>query len=302
MGADSAVTLLPERLRLTLTAIKFSHSIFALPFALLSAFFAANGVPPARTLTWIVVAAIGARTAAMGFNRIADRSIDAANPRTANRELPAGRLSVFYMSVLVLAGAALLLLAAAELNRLCLMLSGPTLAVLFGYSLTKRFTSASHLVLGFALGLAPVGAWVAVRGTIAAIPLVFCAAVTFWTAGFDVLYSLQDLDFDRRAGLFSIPARIGAARAILVSRLFHLATFVLLVLAAILSGRGWIFFTGVLAAGALLVWEQSLVDARDLSRLDAAFFTANGLVSVVLFFAGALDLAVLGPAPSRLLG
>lgn len=287
------------RLRLTLSAIKFSHSIFALPFALLAAFLAARGVPSGRVLGWIVVAAVGARTAAMGFNRIVDRRIDASNPRTASRELPSGALSVGWMSLLVLAGASLLVLAAANLNRLCLLLSAPTLVVLLGYSLTKRFTAASHLFLGLALGIAPVGAWIAVTGRFALLPVVLCGAVLFWTAGFDVLYSLQDEAFDRASGLFSIPARLGARRAILVSRLFHVATVALLVLAWWMSGRGWILAAGVALSAMLLAWEQSLVRPGDLSRLDAAFFTANGLVSVILFLAGALDLALLGGAPLR---
>jgi 4-hydroxybenzoate polyprenyltransferase len=229
----------------------------------------------------------------MGFNRIVDRRIDAANPRTAGRELPSGRLSVAWMAGLVVAGVLLFVLAAARLNPLCLALTPVALVVLFGYSLTKRFTAASHLVLGLALGIAPVGAWIAVRGRFALLPILLCLAVTFWTAGFDVLYSLQDVDFDRQSGLFSIPARLGEKRSLVVSRLFHLATVLLLVAAWQVSGRGWIFLAGIALSALLLAWEQSLVRPGDLSKLDAAFFTANGLVSVVLFLAGALDLALL---------
>ena len=283
-----------RRAALTFSAIKFSHSIFALPFALLAAFLAAGGPPKAATLGWIVAAAVGARTAAMAWNRIVDRHLDARNPRTASRELPAGKLGVGYMAAVALLGAALLVFAAWRLNPLCLALSGPTLVVLLGYSLTKRFTPLSHLFLGLALGIAPVGAWIAVTGKLALLPVVLCAAVLCWTGGFDVLYSLQDEAHDRSVGLHSIPARLGSARAIAVSRLLHALAFALFVAAWHLSGRGAIFLGGTIAAGLLLLWEQSLVKPGDLSKLDAAFFTANGLVSVVLFLAGALDLAILG--------
>lgn len=291
------VAIARERLRLTLSAIRFTHSVFALPFALLAAFLAAGGVPPARTVFWIVLATVGARTAAMGFNRLVDREIDAKNPRTASRELPSGALSTFDMGALVVVGGAALVVSAGQLNRLCLVLSAPMFVVLLGYSLTKRFTSASHLVLGMALGLAPLGAWIAVTGRFALLPFVLGGAVMLWTAGFDVLYSLQDVEFDRGAGLHSIPVRFGVRGALFLSRLFHVATVALLVSTWALSGRGWILAAGVVLAAALLAWEQALVRGGDLSRLDAAFFTANGLVSVILFLAGALDLAFLGKSP-----
>lgn len=291
---EAATAGLLRRFALTLSAIRFSHSIFALPFALLAAFLAAGGPPELRTLGFIVAAAVGARTAAMAWNRIADRHLDARNPRTASRELPAGKLSVSWMAALAAGGAALLVYSAGKLNPLCLALSGPTLVVLFGYSYAKRFTPLSHVVLGLALGLAPVGAWIAVTGGLAPLPLVLCAGVLCWTAGFDVLYSLQDEEHDRAEGLHSIPARLGAVRAIAISRLLHAAAFLCFVATWYVSGRGGILLGGTLVAGALLLFEQSIVKPGDLSRLDAAFFTANGLVSVVLFLAGALDLALLG--------
>lgn len=263
--------------------IRFSHTVFALPFAGIAALAAARGVPPLPHLGWIVLAMVGARTAAMSFNRLADHAIDTANPRTAGRPLPSGRVSRRAAWAVVVAGAAALVVAAWRLNPLCLALSPLALAWVLTYSYTKRFTSLSHLWLGVGLGIAPVGAWVAVRGSLAVAPLVLGAAVTGWVAGFDVLYSLQDEGFDRARGLRSLPARLGAAGAIRVARVLHAAAFAGFGAFAVLAGAGWGLWLGVAGAGVLLVWQHTLVAPGRLERLDTAFFTANGVLSVSLF-------------------
>lgn len=263
--------------------IKFSHTVFAMPFALSSATLAIDGPVPWPKLGWIVLAMVGARSAAMGFNRLADQEIDARNPRTAARELPAGRLGRREVWTFVLLAATLLVFAAAMLNPLCLALSPVALGVVFGYSYTKRFTALSHVVLGFGLAIAPVGAWLALRGSFAAPPLVLAAAVVLWVAGFDVIYSCQDVAFDRSSGLHSLPARLGAARALVVARAFHVAAV------GLLAGLFWlaplhpVYLVGVAAVGLLLAYEHSLVRADDLRKVDAAFFTANAWVSVGYF-------------------
>jgi 4-hydroxybenzoate polyprenyltransferase len=270
--------------------IKFSHTLFALPFALLSAFLAAHGLPRIETLAFILLAMVGARSAAMAFNRIADRDIDALNPRTSGREIPSGVISVRWAIFFCIASGALFVLAASRLNRLCLLLSPLALALVLGYSLTKRFTAFSHLALGLSLGIAPVGAWLAVRGSFAWLPILLGLAVLFWVAGFDVIYSLQDEAFDRSQGLRSLPALLGARNALRISALFHAATFALLVAVVLVAHGGWIFGAGVLLAGLFLVRQHALVSPGDLSRVDAAFFTANGWLSVVVLVAGVLDL------------
>ncbi len=270
--------------------IKFQHTVFALPFALLAAFTAANGVPDLRTLLWILVAMAGARSAAMAFNRLVDAPIDAKNPRTAGRALPAGEVSRQFVALFTVASAGALILAAWELNPLAFYLSPVALLIVFGYSFTKRFTSLSHLFLGLSLGVAPIGAWIAVSGTIDPRVFLLGAGVLFWTAGFDVLYSLQDLGFDRRSGLHSIPVRIGPAAALGVARLFHVVTVGCLVAFGILASFGILYYVGVAAAVGLLIWQHSLVTPTDISRIDAAFFTANGILSIVLFVFGAVDI------------
>jgi len=277
--------------------IRFAHTIFALPFALLSTLLAAGGVPSLPTLFWILVAMVGARSAAMSFNRIVDRGIDARNPRTASRELPAGILSVRFAALFSAVSAALFVLAAAQLNRLCLLLSPVALAVVLGYSLTKRFTSLSHLVLGLSLAIAPVGAWIAVTGALALLPVVLALAVVFWVAGFDVLYSLQDETFDREQGLRSLPAQLGNRRALLLSALFHAAALALLFGTFVLARGGLLFGLGVVLAGAFLVRQHAIVRPGDLSRVDAAFFTANGWLSVIFFLCGAADLLLRSVVP-----
>lgn len=274
--------------------VRFSHSIFALPFALCGAWLAAGGVPPLRTLGWIVACAVAARTAAMGFNRLVDRRIDAANPRTKGREIPAGRLSPAAVTALVVASSGAFVACAFALHALAGWLSFPVLAVLFGYSLVKRFSAAAHLVLGVALALAPLGAWIAVRGSFAGdlAPVAWLAlAVTTWVAGFDLIYACQDAEFDARAGLYSIPARFGVAGALRASKSLHVVTVASLVLVGTSAHLGWIWWVSVALATALLVWEHSLVSADDLSRVDVAFFTVNGWIGVGLFLGLALDRA-----------
>ncbi len=282
-----------RNIRTTLEMIKIEHTLFALPFAFLGAVLAAGGLPTVRQLVWITLAMVGARSAAMAFNRIVDREFDARNPRTASRAIPAGLLSVSFVWAFTVASAALFFLAAAMLNRLTLLLAPVALASVLLYSYTKRFTSLSHVVLGWCLSIAPTGAWVAVRGAIdGPVPLLLSCVVLLWTAGFDVLYACQDYDFDRRAGLRSIPARVGVARALWVSRLLHAGAFAALVGLYLTASVGWPALVGVLATGALLVYQHSLVSASDLSRLNAAFFTANAFVSVILLatFGGAVFL------------
>jgi 4-hydroxybenzoate polyprenyltransferase len=273
---------LRRQLGVTLEMIKIEHTLFALPFAFLGAIAAARGVPEPRTIFWIVVAMVGARSAAMAFNRIVDRHIDAANPRTAMRALPAGHLGVGFAKLFTLASALLFLLAAAMLNWLTLALAPVALGSVLLYSYTKRFTALSHLVLGWCLSIAPAGAWIAVRGDLTLEPLLLSAAVMLWTAGFDILYACQDAEFDRRAGLYSIPSRLGIARALWVGRGLHALMFASLVAFYFLAGGGALGFAGVVASGGLLVYQHAIVRASDLSRLNAAFFTTNAFVSVIL--------------------
>jgi 4-hydroxybenzoate polyprenyltransferase len=270
--------------------IKWEHSIFALPFALCGAMLAASGLPSAHQLIWIVIAMLAARSAAMAFNRLADAAIDAANPRTRTRAIPAGDLSSTFVGTFVIVSCAIFILAASQLNRLTLWLSPIALAVLLLYSYTKRFTRLSHLVLGFALGIAPSAAWIAIRGSLDPRILLLTAAVTFWVAGFDILYACQDFEFDRNAELHSIPRHIGIPAALWISRAFHLV--MLIFLAALLPAfaLGKLALAGVIAVMLLLLYEHSLVKRDDLSKLNAAFFTMNGVISVVFAFFVAADI------------
>jgi 4-hydroxybenzoate polyprenyltransferase len=279
-----------RNLRVTLEMIKWEHSVFALPFALCGAMLAARGWPTAHQLLWIIVAMVAARSAAMAFNRLVDASIDASNPRTRGRALPAGHLTPAFVGTFVIVASVVFILAAGELNRLALWLSPAALAVLLLYSYTKRFTRWSHLVLGFALGIAPAAAWIAVRGSLDVRILLLTAAVTFWVAGFDVLYACQDFDFDRATGLHSIPRYLGIRRALWVARGFHVIMLALLVALLWSFGLGKLAVGGVAIVAALLVYEHSLVSADDLSKLNAAFFTMNGVVSVLFFVFVAGDL------------
>lgn len=276
----------------TLEMIKWEHSIFALPFALCGAMLAASGWPSARQMFWIVVAMVGARSAAMAFNRLADAEIDGANPRTRGRALPAGLLSRPFVAAFVLGASALLVLAAWQLNRLAFQLAPAALGIVLLYSYTKRFTRWSHLVLGFALGIAPAAAWIAVRGSLDPRILILTGAVTLWVGGFDVLYACQDVEFDREAGLHSLPRYTGIAGALLIARLMHAAMVLLLAWLVVVFSLGALAAAGLLAVTALLAYEHSLVRADDLSKLDAAFFTMNGVISVVFFAFLAADLLV----------
>lgn len=280
-----------NRIRTVLEMIKIEHSVFALPFALVGALLAARsaGVWPTWTqIFWIVVAMVGARSAAMTMNRIADLEYDCRNPRTKNRALATGALSVGFAWGFTLVAAALLVMAAWRLNRLALELSPVALAVLFLYSYTKRFTSWSHFVLGFCLGMSPAAAWIAIRGSLDWRMLILCAAVTLWVGGFDVLYACQDVEFDKSAGLYSIPKRFGIARALLIARAMHGGVVLLLAWLAWSFGLAWPAWVGIAVVAALLVYEHSLVKPNDLSKLNVAFFTLNGYISLLfLLFWGA---------------
>lgn len=262
--------------------IKFSHSIFAMPFALAAFFLAARrgGFDPEKLL-WVIVAMVGARSAAMGFNRWIDAEIDAKNPRTAMRELPRGALSKSQVLAFVVVASATLVLAAWRLNPLCFALSPVALFVVFGYSYTKRFTMLSHFVLGLSLAIAPVGAWLAVRGQFELTPVPMSLAVLFWVGGFDILYSCQDVDFDRAESLHSIPARLGVLRALLVARISHVLAILSLVAVALVEPLHSSYFVGLLLIAALFLYEHSLVRADDLSKIDAAFFTVNGWIGLL---------------------
>jgi 4-hydroxybenzoate polyprenyltransferase len=270
--------------------IKWEHSVFALPFALCGAMLAAGGLPTAHQLGWIIVAMIAARSAAMAFNRVADAAIDAANPRTRARALPTGALSPAFVTTFVIVSCAVFVLAASQLTHLALVLSPVALAVILLYSYTKRFTRWSHLMLGFALGIAPAAAWIAVRGSLDPRILLLTAAVTFWVGGFDVLYACQDYEFDRQSNLHSIPRFIGIRGALAVARIFHVVMLSLLIALLVSFGLGKLAVAGVVAVAALLVYEHSLVHPNDLSKLNAAFFTMNGVISVVFFVFIAGDL------------
>ena len=279
-----------HNLRVTLEMIKWEHSIFALPFALCGAMLAAGGFPTVHQLLWIIVAMVAARSAAMAFNRWADASIDAANPRTSTRALPAVHLSPAFVVTFVIISSLVFILAASQLNRLALLLSPVALAVLLLYSYTKRVTRWSHLVLGFALGIAPTAAWIAVRGSLDPRILLLTAAVTFWVGGFDVLYACQDFDFDREAGLHSVPRYFGIRTALWIARVFHIIMIGLLVALFLAFGLGKLAAAGIVGVILLLAYEHSLVKSYDLSKLNAAFFTMNGVISVLFFIFVAADL------------
>ncbi len=278
------------RLRILLEMIKFEHTIFALPFAFLGAFFAARGIPRLWQMGWILVAMVGARSAAMAFNRLVDLPFDALNPRTACRALPKGLMDKGSVIIFVLASSAVFVFAAAMLNPLAFRLSPVALGIVFLYSYTKRFTWLTHLFLGLSLGCAPIGAWIAIRGDLTAAPLMLGGAVLLWVAGFDVIYACQDFDFDRGQPLYSIPKRFGIVGALWISTAAHLIMLVLLACLFRLEGLGLLSYAGLCAVALLLVYEHSLVKPTDLSRANAAFFTVNGWISVLLFLTTGLDI------------
>ena len=281
-----------RKLKITLEMIKFEHTVFALPFALIGTLFASKGLPQLGQLGWIVAAMVGARSAAMSFNRLVDVHYDKLNPRTRERALAKGTLTMQFAIVFTVAMSALFVFSARQLNPLCFYLSFPVLGVLFFYSYTKRFTSLSHLALGFAIGLAPLAAWLAIRGEFAWVPILLSGAVMFWIAGFDVIYALQDAEFDREAKLFSMPARLGIATSLRVSTLFHVLTVVLLVATAVLAKSGPIAFAGIVIVACILFWEHRIVKPDDLSRVNVAFFNLNGYISILLLVTFATDILI----------
>jgi 4-hydroxybenzoate polyprenyltransferase len=281
-----------RRIRTVLEMIKFEHSVFALPFALTGALLAARatagGWPTLRQLLWIVVAMVAARSAAMTLNRIADLRYDKENPRTKMRALATGALSVSFAWIFTIISVTVFFVSAWQLNQLALKLAPVALAILFFYSYTKRFTHWSHLFLGFALGISPAAAWIAITAGLDWRMLILCAAVTLWVGGFDVLYACQDIDFDKEAGLYSVPKRFGVAKALLIARLMHVGLVLLLIWLAASFALPWPAWAGIAVVAALLTYEHSLVKANDLSKLNAAFFTVNGYISILfLLFWGA---------------
>jgi len=278
-----------NKIKIILEMIKFEHTIFALPFAFTGALLAARGLPAWRTVFWIAVAMVGARSAAMGFNRWADRVFDAENPRTSMRALPKGLVTPAQVILFTAVSSALLVYAAYRLNTLSFILSPVALAIVFFYSYTKRFTFLSHAFLGLAICLAPVGSWIAVTGKLEAPALVLGAAVLFWLLGFDVLYSLQDMDFDRKSGLHSIPQRFGTARSLWISRVSHAISMAALFWLYALLPLGWYYLTGVIIALCMIIYEHTLVKEQDLSKLNMAFFNMNGAISVTIFVFTLID-------------
>ena len=283
-----------SKLKIFLEMIKFSHTIFALPFALTGALLAARGIPSAGQLFWIVMAMVGARTAAMAMNRLIDADIDGRNPRTASRAIPAGLLSRGVVALYIVISLLLLLYAAYRLNPLCVKLAPIAIFFLLLYSYCKRFTSLAHIVLGLCLAAAPVGAWVAIRGEVTLPPVLLGLAVLFWVAGFDILYALQDLEFDRQAGLHSIPVKLGVRGSLLLARLFSFIMILLLIGAAITLQLAVPFYCGIAASAALITYEHWLVRDGDLGKLDLAFFTMNGYVSVIILAATAAEIFISG--------
>ena len=280
------------RLRTTLEMIKFEHSVFALPFALTGALLAVRGLPTWRQVFWIVAAMVGARSAAMTFNRIADLKFDALNPRTKTRALPAGQLGLGFAAGFTALSCGLLVLAAYQLNPLAFKLSPVAIAILLGYSFTKRFTLLSHLVLGMCLGMSPPAAWIALRGDLSVSVLLLGAAVMLWVAGFDIIYACQDVEFDHGLGLHSIPRRYGIRAALYTSAALHVVVLALLIAVIRMESLGWIASAGLIAVAALLAYEHSLVKPSDLSRVNAAFFTVNGYISVLFFLTWGADILI----------
>ncbi len=278
-----------RKIRIFLEMIKFSHTIFALPFALTSAFIASWGLPPFEKFFWIIVAMVSARTGAMSFNRLVDMYIDAKNPRTKDRPLPKGLISKEAVIFYTILSFSLLIFSAYRLNKLCFYLSPLALIILTGYSLTKRFTYYSHIVLGLALAGAPLGAWIAIKGEFDLLPLILAVAVLFWVAGFDVLYALQDYEFDRKEGLYSIPVKFGIKNSILISRIFHFLMLILLLSLFFIRDFGFFYLVGIFIISLLLLYEHSLVKEEDLSKLDIAFFNMNGYISVLFFIFTVID-------------
>jgi 4-hydroxybenzoate polyprenyltransferase len=283
---------LVEKIGVILGMIKFSHTVFALPFAVMSAFLAAGGMPSAGQLFWILMCMVGARSAAMSFNRIVDARIDAQNLRTAQRAIPAGKLTRAETAAFLAGMIALFVFSAYMLNRLAFMLSPVALAIILGYSYTKRFTDYSHFVLGLALAIAPVGAWIAINEEFHPVAILLGAAVLFWTAGFDLIYACQDIEFDRRAGLHSLSKRLGPAKALALSATLHALMVAILFAVMAAAKLGMVFLGGIVFVAALLIYEHSIVKPHDLSRVNAAFFNVNGAVSLLLMALTIADIMI----------
>ncbi len=279
-----------RNIRIFLEMIKFEHTIFALPFAYLGAFIAANGSPSLAQLFWITIAMVSARTAAMALNRLIDRHIDKENPRTANRALPQGLISANKVVIAIVLSFATLYLAASMLNPLCVKLMPIAVFFLVIYSYMKRISWLCHIVLGIAIGLAPLGSWVAVTGSIGTTGVILMLAVASWIAGFDIIYALQDRDYDLKKGLHSIPVRFGIAGSLIIAKVFHVIASIMLIWVGISQGLGYVYYAGVIGAMGLLVYEHSLVSPKDLSKIDVAFFNVNGYLSVVVFVFTIIDL------------
>lgn len=279
-----------RKLKIILEMIKFEHTVFALPFAIMSAFIASDGLPQLSKLGWILVAMVGARSCAMAFNRLADADIDSKNPRTSTRAIPAGLITKGAVWIFTLVSAGLLMCAAWRLNPLAFALSPVALAVIMGYSFTKRFTALSHLWLGLALSISPVGAWIAITGRFDWTPIVLCCVVLLWTAGFDIIYACQDVNFDRKHGLHSIPARIGIRWALWISSALHVVAVVLLFVIPLLTELGLFYYIGVSIVVLIFIYEHAIVKPNDLSRVNLAFFTLNGMISLVLMALSIADI------------
>lgn len=286
------MTSVLQKISVYFRMVKFAHSVFALPFAFTAAIIAASGIPTINQIFWIAVAMVGGRSGAMGLNRIIDRHIDQSNPRTASRELPKGIIGVRETGVFVMISFGFMILAAYMLNPLCLKLSPVALVILFLYSYTKRFTWASHFFLGIAISAAPIGAWIAVRGTFDIKILVLGFAVIFWLAGFDILYALQDRVFDKKYGLYSIPQTFGVRNSLWLSRLFHFITFIFLMVNAFVFGLGGFYWAGLFLVAGLFFYEHSMVSENDLSKLDMAFFNMNGYISITVFLFTLMDFII----------
>lgn len=278
------------KLKHFLNMIDFGHTLFGLPFAYLGAFLAAGGIPAIEQLLWITLAMVGARTAALCLNRIIDRHYDRANPRTSDWVLASGKLSVKWIWVFVFICLGLLIYSAAKLNELCLWLSPLAVIILWGYSYTKRFTWWCHLILGIAIGIGPVGAWIAITGTFNWQPLLLAAAVACWIAGFDTMYACQDIEFDRQHGLYSIPARFGEEGALIFSSVFHIFTIIFLILTGLVLHLGFIYYSGVLFAGVVLLYEHIIVKPGDLSQVNFASFKINHYVGLIIFATTLIDI------------
>ena len=281
-----------KKIAILLEMIKFEHTVFALPFALMGAFLAKRGVPDGATFGWIVLAMVGARTCAMGFNRIVDREIDRRNPRTASRALPAATVQLWEAWLMVVLAGALFFFACYNLNRLTLVLSPFALSLTLFYSLTKRFTWLCHVVLGLALAFSPLGGWVAVSGSLVGFPFTLSAGVLFWVAGFDTVYACLDADFDTKAGLFSLPSRFGRKNAFKTAVGFHIIAFILFVITGMIAGLNYLYYIGIIFTGAALFYQHIVVNPKDLARIQLSFFTMNGLISLTLFVATWLSLVV----------